>query len=228
MPTHTVPLPQEAHAGNAVLLTYSKRGVFPPLSLQGPFFEVLRLISGVSVPQESLFWSSPGEMIYGELLPMATVQDRAKSSKHLTQSSAFYSQFTVPGAAPQLSVLFITSEDGNDMRMVSLALVISTSIFFLRKNCVYNLKSQIPSMKAYLQPTWWALEEKVLVHSSLYEQLLVSLYERMGLLTHAFRYSLDEPLKNAVSDVVLLGMGSQMLKLFFQEGHAVITNNSPK
>lgn len=50
----------------------------------------------------------------------------------------------------------------------------------------------------------------------------------MGLLTHAFIYILDEPLKNAVSDVALLRMGSQMLKLFFQEGHAVITNNSPK
>lgn len=50
----------------------------------------------------------------------------------------------------------------------------------------------------------------------------------MGLLTHAFTYILDEPLKNAVSDVVLLGMGSQTLKPFFQEGHAAITNNSPK
>lgn len=70
---------------------------------------------------------------------------RAKSSKHLIQSSAFYSQFTVPGAAPQLSVLFITSEDGNDRRMVSLAHDISTFIFFPLKNSVYNLKSQFLS-----------------------------------------------------------------------------------
>lgn len=58
----------KAHAGHAVLLTYRKRGVFPPLSLEWPCCEVLRLIPGVSVPQTSLFQSSPGEIICRELL----------------------------------------------------------------------------------------------------------------------------------------------------------------
>lgn len=58
----------KAHAGHAVQLTYSKRGVFPPLSLEVPCRQVLRLISGVSVPQASLFQSSPGEIVCRELL----------------------------------------------------------------------------------------------------------------------------------------------------------------
>lgn len=81
-------------------------------------------------------------------------------------------------------------------------------------------------MKAYLQPPYLGIGGESL--GSFFPLLTTAcpFVRKNGII--AFRYILDEPLKNAASDVVLLGMGSQMLKLFFQEGHAAITNNTPK
>lgn len=54
------PKPKGDHAA---LLPYSKERAFPPLSLEGPFCEVLTTNSGVSVAQATPFLSSPGAMM---------------------------------------------------------------------------------------------------------------------------------------------------------------------
>lgn len=91
------------------------------------------------------------------------------SSKHLTQSSAFYSQFTVPGAALQLSVLFITSEDWNDRRMVSLVHAISTFIFFPPAETVFIILNLNSFHEGILSTSLLSIGGESFGHSSLYE-----------------------------------------------------------
>lgn len=110
------------------------------------FSRVSSMSFGVSDSQATPFLSSPGAMTCRGLLPMATDLNCPGSGpgppEHLIQSSAPCLQFPVPGAAPQFSVPFFTSEEGNGRRMVSLAQAISTIIFF-PKNYVYDVKSQL-------------------------------------------------------------------------------------
>lgn len=132
------PKPKGDHAAS---LPYSKERAFPPLSLEGPFCEVLTMNSGVSVAQATPFLSSPGPMMYRGVLPTTTDLNYPGlgpgSPEHLIQNSALCLQFTVPGAAPQLSVPFLTSEEGNGRMMVSLAHAISIFIFFPPKLCLW-------------------------------------------------------------------------------------------
>lgn len=138
MPAHTVPLPWEpAPKPNLAMLhclPRVKKRVFPPLSSEGPCYEVLRVISGVSVPQASLFQSSPGDVICKVLLPMTTgftCPGPGPSPSSISPKAQLSLLNLLSQEQPQeLSVLFITSEDGNDRGMVSLEHVILTFLFF--------------------------------------------------------------------------------------------------
>lgn len=150
MPAHTVPVPWEPAPKPILAMLHClprvKRCVFPPLSSEGPCYEVLRVISGVSVPQANLFQSSPGDVICKVLLPMTTgftCPGPGPSPSSISPKAQLSLLNLLSQEQPQeLSVLFITSEDGNDRGMVSLEHVILTFLFFPPKNCVYNLKYQ--------------------------------------------------------------------------------------